>query len=278
MIKFPVEDVLLRFKNARSLLEGGQKKVFLVDDPKYGEVVLKVGCCASQSAMKRISREVSILLELDSRYFSKHLYFEALDGNRFFTLEEFIKGKTLNYHFTDYAAESGVLGLMSELVKGLQILWERRIVHRDLKPQNIIITSKGPVIIDLGIARVLDLDSLTQTYAPFGPCTPDYASPEQLRNRKRDIDHRSDQFSLGVVIAQLILSGGHPFDPRRLGGDSVPHNILSGNWAKAAIKEKVSSHFFTALERLLGVQPYQRFRTAGELLVAFRIETGGAPK
>lgn len=62
-----------------------------------------------------------------------------------------------------------------------------------------------PCIIDLGIARFLDLESLTRTISPMGPCTPIYAAPEQLTNNKALIDPRTDFFGLGIIALELYL-------------------------------------------------------------------------
>jgi serine/threonine-protein kinase len=80
-----------------------------------------------------------------------------------------------------------------------------RIVHRDVKPENIMQDPAGNYwLLDFGIARHLDLVSLTPTINAFGVGTPGYASPEQFRNMKRDIDNRSDLFALGVALFECV--------------------------------------------------------------------------
>jgi len=120
-------------------------------------------------------------------------------------------------------------------------------------------------IIDLGIARLLDATSLTNSMAFMGPCTPNFASPEQLSNIKRKIDHRSDQFSLGILLVQLVLGGKHPFDPEFVGGENIPINILQGLWAKSNVDKSVSRGFSLILHKLLSPQPYMRYRKPEEL-------------
>lgn len=261
-----IDDILNRFDQVQPLSKGGQKVVFTINHPEYGKCVLKIGVYGSKSTLERIQREVAILKDLDSSYYPRHFNLEIVDSERYFILEEFLDGNTLDKCFAQFPAERDVAAIGCELVTGLQQLWSRRIVHRDLKPKNIIVTQKGPRIIDLGIARLLDATSLTNTYAPFGPCTPDYATPEQLENRKRDIDYRSDQFNLGIILAQLLLHGIHPFSPEVVGdGDSIPANIMSDSWARKLLSERTSPVMFSVLQKMLGHEPYQRFRRADEL-------------
>ena len=262
---FNVDDILEKFDKPTPLSSGGQKVVFTIYHQEFGKCVLKIGCFNSQSSLERIQREVSVLNELDSNYFPRTFHFEVVDLNRFYIIEELLNGATLDQHFSEYSSENKASSLIYEIVLALDLLWERRIVHRDIKPKNIIITEMGPRIIDLGIARLLDATSLTNSFAPFGPCTPDYASPEQLENRKKDIDHRSDQFNLGIILAQLLLEGLHPFDPSIVGGDSIPINIISSIWAEDLLRDRVSLPMIIILRRLLGREPYQRYRLVEEL-------------
>jgi serine/threonine protein kinase len=255
-----VDDILASFPGTQPLGKGGQKVVFTFDHPEFGKRVLKIGCYASPSALERIRREVGVLKELHSPYFPTHFSFELVNPNRYFITEEFLDGPTLDEAFASFDCEASACMLAHYLLLGLTVLWEKRVVHRDLKPQNIIICSDFPRIIDLGIARLLDEESLTLSAAPFGPCTRHYAAPEQLENRKRDIDQRTDQFALGIVLSQALLHGQHPFAPQVMGGDSIPQNILCNVWARDQLATSISGPMLAFLERLLGHEPYMRYR------------------
>ncbi len=243
------------------LFTGGQKKVYKVIHPDFGVVVAKLGKFSSLDSLERIKREVNCLKDIESEYFPKNYNFEYdLDKKSFCIIEQFIDARNLTEVKNAFNSELKIVFFLNELVQGLKNLWERNIVHRDLKPDNILITSDlKPKIIDLGIARFLDFNSLTKTILPMGPCTPIYASPEQILNKKDVIDSRSDFFSLGIIILELYL-GFHPFHPDALkNGKSIITNICEGNFYNPGTKG-TSDRFISLVEKLLKVEPYQRFR------------------
>lgn len=265
-------DILAEFPGAVELAAGGQKVVYAVDDPRHGPCVLKIGKGNSRSALERVRREVEVLQSLESEFFPKAYLLEQLPDGRFFILEERISGQPLSERIGDFADPASASALMAQVITGLRLLWDRRIVHRDVKPDNLIVSSGGQIrIIDLGIARLLDEISVTHDFAPMGPCTPIYASPEQLANRKGEINYRCDQFAIGIVYAQLLLEGRHPFDPTVTGsGDSVLANILANNWARDDVRARAGDRALKLVEKLLGREPFLRFRDTIALEQAFR--------
>lgn len=268
MPELSYDDISAQFSIVEVLGQGGQKIVFAVEHPEYGACVLKIGVCKSKSALERIKREVETLKSITSDYYPNQFDFVIVDEQRFYILEERIIGKPLSKEITKYHTVTLSTKLIKQITKGLEILWSRNIVHRDIKPDNIIITTSGhPKIIDLGIARLTDLSSLTESLAPLGPCTPNYASPEQLTNRKHEINHRADQFCIGILYAQLLLGGAHPFDPKVVGkGQSIVDNILNGRWAKSHFNTSQLSQVGVVLSRMLDPEPYRRFRTPAALI------------
>jgi eukaryotic-like serine/threonine-protein kinase len=248
--------------NIELIFTGGQKKVYKVLHRKYGTVVVKVGSFGSYASLERIKREVDCLKEIDSVYFPKNYEFNFdKDSKEFYAIEQYIESVNLTEIMAYYNNEIRIIDLLKELVKGLRVLWDKNAVHRDLKPDNILITSDyKPVIIDLGIARFLDYDTLTKTLLPMGPCTPVYASPEQILNKKESIDIRTDFFSLGIITLELYL-GYHPFHPDKVGNDkSIPINICEGNYINPNSRVGTTIQFSELIKRLLMPQPYQRFR------------------
>lgn len=263
-----VDDILAMYPGASRLGGGAQKQVWSVDDPHYGPCVLKIGAYPSPDILERISREVAVLRGLRSDRFPRCYDFQVVDDHRFFILEERIDGEPLSCRLAQYTEPAVAVRLVTVVAGGLVDLWAIRVVHRDVKPANLIIARDGqPRIIDLGIARLLDDTSLTRSHAPWGPCTPNYAAPEQLENRKNDISHRTDQFALGIILAQLLLGGTHPFEPTQVGGPSIPENILTGRWARTAVGTR-SGEVVVVVGRMLGSQPHERYRRPQDLMAA----------
>ncbi len=246
----------------KDLPNGGQKNVQLAEHSMLGKVVIKRGIIKSFTSLERIKREVELLSELNSEFYPKQYHFNIdVKAKEFEIIEDYIEGCTLRDCLEKFQSPKDIFKLLYELTTGLSIIWDKNIVHRDLKPENIIIRPSGsPCIIDLGIARFLDLESLTKTISPFGPCTPIYASPEQLTNNKNLIDPRTDFFGLGIIALELFL-GVHPFDPNVVGNQfSIVENILQNIYVSETENVKRIESIVEFASKTLRTQPYERFR------------------
>jgi serine/threonine-protein kinase len=151
------------------------------------------------------------------------------------------------------------LDLAIQIAKGLSAAHARHIVHRDIKPSNIIITTDNVAkIVDFGLARVVASASATQTMSSTG--TLPYMSPEQILGET--VDHRSDLWSLGVILVQMI-TGSHPFLRPTVG--AMTFAIL--NQAPAAV-DVVPVVLQPVLYRALSKKPESRYSGAEEMLRA----------
>lgn len=257
-------------KIIKELAQGGQKMVHLAKHPTIGDVVIKKGSIKSFTSLERIKREVELLSDLQSEFYPKQYHFNIdVKTKEFEIVEDYIEGKVLREALLDIKAPMEIFTLLNSLVRGLSVIWDKNIVHRDLKPENIIIRPNGmPCIIDLGIARFLDLESLTKTISPMGPCTPIYAAPEQLVNNKNLIDPRTDFFALGIIALELYL-GIHPFDPSYVGNHySIVENIMQNKYVLETNTVKYNEAFVGLANKTLKSQPYERFRNY-QMLNAF---------
>jgi eukaryotic-like serine/threonine-protein kinase len=264
-------------KIIKELAQGGQKTVYLAEHPEIGFVVIKKGQIRSVVSLERIKREVDLLSEIKSDFYPQQYHFKIdLTAKEFQIVEDYIEGKVLRETMMQFKTPKEIFNLLYFLTKGLSIIWDKNIVHRDLKPENIIIRPNGtPCIIDLGIARFLDLESLTKTISPIGPCTPIYAAPEQLTNRKNLISPRTDYFSLGIIALELYLQA-HPFDTVYVGnqstsaenilgkiisvGNDVIDNIMQNRYIIETDVIKQNDAILEFANKTLQTQPYDRFR------------------
>lgn len=193
--------------------QGGQKVVFSARHRTMGAVVLKlIRPTVKDSA---VSRELEAVRLVDSPRVPKILEHGTIPsqvGDCLWLIEPHILGVTLRsrlssgpLHGTDTARLA--LHMLEALSKAEAV----KIVHRDVKPDNIMCDRLSDYwLLDFGIARHLDLPSLTDTSARFGKFTPGYAPPEQFRNLKDVIDNRSDLFALGVTLYESV-TGLNPF-------------------------------------------------------------------
>ncbi len=152
-----------------------------------------------------------------------------------------------------------------DIAEGLSAAHARNIVHRDLKPANVMILEDGRVkIIDFGIAKLLETGSeaetATKTHTMLG--TVAYMSPEQARSV--EIDHRSDLFSFGIVLYEM-LTGANPF-----GGPSAPETLSAIINASAPRLPSMLASIQPILDRCLAKDVDARYNHAREIATALR--------
>lgn len=195
------------------LAAGGYKQVIAARHPTDGNVVLKL--IRPGVSPEEIRREILAVQRVRSprvpRIFEDGVVTSQL-GDVVWIREQRVLGEGVRQLLA-----RGPLVLTELIHMGLHILEALAdaegvgIVHRDVKPDNIIRDRAGDYwLLDFGIARHLELQSLTATAAPFGKLTLGYAPPEQCRNLKAEIDSRADLFALGITLYECA-TGTHPF-------------------------------------------------------------------
>jgi len=151
------------------------------------------------------------------------------DGNPWFAMELVSGVPITEYADSRRLSLSDRLRLFHSLCLALHHAHQKGIIHRDLKPANVLVTEQDgqgvPKVIDFGLAKTfLELDDVATIETGFGIVgTPQYMSPEQATYGCRDIDTRTDVYSLGVVLYEL-LTGGHPF--KKQGQKKDIHEVL----------------------------------------------------
>jgi len=196
------------------------------------------------------------------------------EGMHLVTLtEEFLEGGTLTGK--GEIAKAQCLAIGSSLIEAIRHTAGLDLVHRDIKPDNIMFRKDGttPVLTDFGVARDLLESSLTPTWAPRGPGTPFFSSPEQLNNQKHLTDWRSDQFALGVVLSYVTL-GIHPYLPDSAPQSHVIDLVASRRGPTDRFIANTKSAGLSVIEKMVAPWPVQRYRTPLQLATAWNSQEG----
>ena len=189
---------------------------------------------------------------------------EEVETQTSFIAMEYIEGKNLKQLLKEKVAFSWdrVAEIAMSVADALDYAHRRGIVHRDVKPANIIITSDGTVkITDFGIAKI-ETSSLTETGQFLG--TPNYMSPEQVTGE--EVDGRSDLFSLGVVLYEL-LTKRKPFIGDNL--TSISYKIVHEDFpAPQTYDATIPGEFGPILNRALAKDPAARYQSGRDFHAA----------
>lgn len=201
------------YRFVERLAPSAQKAAFHVVDASERSLCLKV--ISPNQVCDRLGREIECLRRIDHPNVVRLIEYELSVGSkgaRHFIVEEFIRGTDLTERLdgTQWGYWE-TRSFFTGVCQGLAELKKHQIVHRDLKPANIRVRDDGTaVLIDFGLARVLDMPDLTSTAAGAQIGTPKYFSPEQIHGSKREIDCRTDIFAVGLMMYEA-LTGAHPF-------------------------------------------------------------------
>jgi eukaryotic-like serine/threonine-protein kinase len=263
------------FRILGKLGEGGMGIVYEAEQQSpHRRVALKIvrgGHFVDDQYLRMFRRETETLARLT------HPNIAALyeagrtdDGQHFFTME-LVLGETLaawaRQHLGgDQPSSAQIRERLRQFVticEAVNYAHQRGVIHRDLKPSNIVITDAGPKILDFGLARITDADVAGATMmSEVGVIhgTLSYMSPEQTRGDSRDIDLRTDVYSLGVVLYEL-LSGKLPYATRGMSVVQAIRNICEEPPKPLDVDTDLSTILTKALEK----EPDGRYQSAAAL-------------
>jgi serine/threonine protein kinase len=185
------------------------------------------------------------------------------DDGRPYIVFEYIEGRTLKRRLQE---EGGLpvdeaVAYAIEIGRGLTAAHARKLVHRDVKPQNVLIDPDGRAkVTDFGIARSLEQKGMTATGRVLG--TTDYVSPEQAMGE--DVDERSDVYSLGVVLYEM-LAGDVPFQAETQVGVAMKH-VNEPMPDVQAKRPEVSAAVASVVDRATTKDPRDRYSTVAQMV------------
>src|ERR1700736_1764414 len=258
---------------------GGMGEVYRATDTKLGrDVALKVlpaEMAQDPERLGRFRREAKVLAQLDHPNIVTIHSVEECDGIHFLTMQ-LVEGLPLDRLIPqDGLPVEQIVDIARALGDALAAAHEKGIVHRDLKPANVMVSNEGRVkVLDFGLAKdvrgsnlgdaTLTSDSRTQVGVVMG--TPAYMSPEQTSGRP--LDHRTDIFSLGVVLHEMA-TGRRPFEGTS--SAELASAILRDTPPSVTdVRSDLPSDLARIIRRCLEKDPRHRVQTARDVSNEFR--------
>ena len=219
--------IIGRFKLLEKLGEGGFGSVWAAEqrEPVKRRVALKIVKLGmdTKQVVARFEAERQALAMMDHPNIAKVLDAGTTDTGRPYFVMELVKGIPITKYFEQEGTEvTENLKLFIRVCQAIQHAHQKGIIHRDIKPSNVMVTLHDgepvPKVIDFGIAKATQGELTDKTiYTQYSQFigTPAYMSPEQAEMSGLDVDTRSDIYSLGVLLYE-VLTGTTPFDTREL--------------------------------------------------------------
>ncbi len=250
-----------RYRIVERIGRGGMGTVYLARDPALDRLValklLPHHLGADSVATRRFVDEARAASALDHPHIATVYEIGEADDGRLFIAMAYCEGGTLRQRLADGPLPvDAAVEIARQVVEGLAAAHDRGIVHRDIKPENLVFGPQGAVrIVDFGVAKIAE-GGLTRTGASLG--TVAYMSPEQTRGGP--VDHRTDVWSLGVVLYEM-LTGRRPFGGER--NEAVIFGIR--NDVPSALGGSVPAPLAAIVQRCLEKDPERRYASAAEL-------------
>jgi TolB-like protein/tRNA A-37 threonylcarbamoyl transferase component Bud32/Flp pilus assembly protein TadD len=267
-----IGETLSHYRILEQLGKGGMGEVYLAEDTtlkrKVALKVLPPELATSQERLERFQREAESLASLNHPNIVTIHTVEEDGGVRFLTME-WVEGQTL----ADLMGKGGIpleriFEIATPLADALAVAHSKGVVHRDLKPGNVMVTEDGRVkVLDFGLAKLLEeepdlvatemaTEALTREGIAMG--TIPYMSPEQVQGKA--VDHRSDIFSLGIVLYEMS-TGKLPFEGET-SADLISSILRDNPDSVTDLRLELPRHFGRIIRHCLEKDPQRRYQSA----------------
>jgi eukaryotic-like serine/threonine-protein kinase len=268
----------IRYEIVQLLGQGGMGAVYKAKDLELDRLVaLKVirpEMAVNPEILRRFKQELILARQITHRNVIRIFDLGEADGIKFITME-YIEGQDLKSLMTQKGKLSfeETAGIIEQVCLALEAAHAEGVVHRDLKPQNIMIDKQGKAaVMDFGIARSVEAGGMTQTGMLVG--TPDYMSPEQVMGEH--VDARSDLFTLGVIIYELLTgSGPYKAETTQAAMYKRLHEVPQ---PPAEVDPAVPQLLSAVAMKCLQIDPAARYQSAREILQDLEAWRGGATR
>ncbi len=255
-----------RYTVEREIARGGAARIFLARDRDGTRVALKVlhpELVVSLTA-DRFLREISVLAGIDHPRICRLLDYGEREWLVYYVMA-YVEGPTLREyleHVGRAPVKETIVGT-SQVLEALEYAHERGVIHRDVKPENIKLSPAGAVLMDFGIAKAVAASGSSRlTRSGFTVGTSAYMSPEQVAG-DRDIDQRSDLYSLGCVLYEC-LAGEPPYT-------HLDDRLVLSMHQKSPVpdvrkrRRDVPAKLGKLVGKALAKNPDERWQSAGEM-------------
>ena len=263
----PGDRIARKLELVRRLAEGGMGELWvarnLSTDAEVAIKLLRPHRADDDHAAERFRHEAELGAKLTHRNVTRVFDLLVDDDGALVLVMELLHGRTLEAAYKEKGTLTSheAIEIVVPILGALQHAHDRGVIHRDVKPSNIFLDvdpdgHTTPKLLDFGIAKTHDFSALTHTGEALG--SPRYMSPEQVRANKQ-LDGRSDLFSIGVVLYEII-TGENPFD-----APSPTAALAQVLELEVDPDPRIEPRLWLEIQRALAKQPYERHASAKEL-------------